>query len=316
LGDIIPGPSSTGAFASLLHIIFGADVAEFPYRGKQTLNRRRLLAYSFRVPVARSHYFFRVARGDRKAVAYHGSILADPETAGLVRLDIQIDDPAPEVSFGEFSASLDYSPTQIGAAVFLLPKTARQRFVMPPRWEVENTVAFSACREFKAESAVKYEDFASAPAGRKEAATREPLKIPAGLPVLVELTTTIDSETAAAGDVFAGRLAEPLEDESGNTLAPRGTLVHGRTMRAERYRFPSAVQIALALETVEIGGAALPFRAVPTKPGAGNGAQKANPAQRGLLPYSSEAGFVVIQLPGDRGVLRPGYRTEWVTAAP
>ena len=70
LNDLIPGLASSGAFASLLHMMFGGDVAEFLYRGKQTLDRRRLLAYSFRVPVPNSHYFLRGASGTRKAVAY------------------------------------------------------------------------------------------------------------------------------------------------------------------------------------------------------------------------------------------------------
>lgn len=316
LGDLIPGPASSGAFASLLHMMFGGDAAEFLYRGKQTLDRRSLLAYSFRVPVPRSHYFMRGARGARKAVAYHGALLADPETGDLVRLDVQIDEPAPESNLCEFNASLDYSRTQIGASGFLLPKTARQRFVMPSRLEAENTVAFSACREFRAESTVKYGDSASAqPGGGKDAATREPLRAPAGLPVSVELTTTIDSDAAAAGDAYAGRLAEPLQDASNDTLAPRGAAVRGRIMRVERYRYPPSVQIALAIETVEIGGAALPFRVAPKRAGSGSGAPKARSAQ-GEPPHSSATDLVVIELPGDRGILRPGYRTEWVTATP
>jgi hypothetical protein len=86
-------------------------------------------------------------------------------------------------------------------------------------------------------------------------------------------------------------------------------------MRVERYRYPPSVQIALAIETVEIGGAALPFRVAPKRAGSGSGAPKARSAQ-GEAPHSSATDLVVIELPGDRGILRPGYRTEWVTATP
>jgi hypothetical protein len=130
------------------------------------------------------------------------------------------------------------------------------------------------------------------------------------------LTTTIDSDAAAAGDAFAGRLAEPLRDETGNTLAPLGTLVHGRIMGVERYKYPTSVQIALALETMEIDGAALPLRAAAKKAGPGSGAQKGSPALREMLPYSPETDAVVIRRSGDRWIVAPGYRTEWVTAAP
>jgi len=317
LGDFIPGPASTGAFASLLHMMFGLDAAEFLYRGKQTLERRRLLAYSFRVPAARSHYSMRVAHGPRRIVAYHGTLLADPETSDLVRLDVQIDDPGLDAGLCEFSASQDYGRTPIGAADFLLPKAARQRFVLPGGWETENTVAFSACREFKAESTVQYEDPAPAqPAGGKGAAAREPLKSSPGMPVSVALTTTIDSDTAAAGDVYAGRLAEPLQDQSGNMLAPRGTTVQGRIMRVERYQYPSSVQFALTLETVEIGGAPLPLHVVPAKSGPAGGALKARPTERVMLPHSPATDYLVIQHSSDRWIVPPGYRMEWVTAAP
>jgi hypothetical protein len=317
LGDLIPGPASTGTFATLLHMMFSGDAAEFVYRGQRTLERRRLLAYSFRVPAARSHYFLRGAQGYRKAAAYHGTILADPDTGDLARLDIQIDDSAPEANLCEFSAELDYSRMRIGAADFLLPKAARQRFVMPSRMEAENTVAFSGCREFKAESAIKYGDPADAqPPGGKDAASRQPPRIPAGLPLSVESTSGIDSDAAAAGDAYSGRLAEPLLDASNNTLAPRGATVHGRIMRAEHYHYPPSVQIELALETVEIGGAALPIRVAAKRAGSGARAQKASPAPRSLLPYSFETDWVVIQLPGDHALLPPGYRTEWVTSEP
>jgi len=316
LPDLIPGPASSGSFNSLIRMMFGGDVAEFLYHGTQTLDRRRLLAYTFQVPVSRSNYFLGNARGTRKAVPYHGTILVDPETGDLARLDVHIDDAEPESNLCEFEASMDFTRTRIGAGDFLLPKTTRQTFVMPTRWETESTVAFSACREYRADSILKYDDSASSrPAGGKDAAARDPRKIPPGLRVSVELTAAIDSATAAAGDAYAGRLAEPLLDQSKNTLAPRGAIVRGRIMSVQSYRYPSSVRIALALETVEIGGAALPFRVVPKRAGSGGDSQGARRPQ-GELPHSSEADCVLIELSGDHRVIRPGYRAEWVTAAP
>jgi hypothetical protein len=84
-------------------------------------------------------------------------------------------------------------------------------------------------------------------------------------------------------------------------------------MRVERYDNPAFVQIGLALEAIEIGGAALPFHAVARTAGSGGGGRT---APRELLPYASETDFLVIQLPGGRRAVSPGYRTEWVTAAP
>ena len=48
------------------------------------------------------------------------------------------------------------------------------------------------------------------------------LDLPAGLPVTIELTDGIDSATAAGGDRFTGRLANPVVDNRARTWCRKG----------------------------------------------------------------------------------------------
>jgi hypothetical protein len=89
--------------------------------------------------------------------------------------------------------------------------------------------------------------------------------------------------------------------------------VRGRIVSVQSYRYPSSVQIALALESVEIGDAALPLRVAPKQAGS---ADSPHLHAHGELPRWFESDYVVIELSGDHRVIRPGHRAEWVTAAP
>ena len=315
------GPTSTGAFGPMLTNIV-ADAPDVRFGGEKAVSGRRLYAYSFRVPIERSHHSFEVLGGSHTAIAYEGTILADPATGAPVQLTVLAGELPTETGCCGYSAELDYSPVRIGAAEFLLPKTARQRFAMPDGREVENTVTFSACREYLAESAVAYQGMPTpAPAASGNAAP-PPVDIPAGLPVAIALTGGISSDVAAAGDPFTGRLAKPLVDPLEHAIAPGGATVHGRIASLVRSLSPERVTIHLTMETVEIGGREVPFRltgrrdrvVVVTGPPAG-GLQSRGVAI-GEMPRGPSADYVELQHSGTRWVIPDGFLTNWVTAGP
>ena len=75
-----PGPSGTGAIGPMLTNVL-ADAPQFQFDGEKTVDGRRLYAWSFRIPLERSHNIF-IGRGGLEAtVAYEGTILAEPEAA-------------------------------------------------------------------------------------------------------------------------------------------------------------------------------------------------------------------------------------------
>ena len=320
-------PTSTGSFGPALLDILG-DATEFQFEGAKTVNGWRAYAYSFRVPVGRSHHSFVVQDGSDKAVAYEGTIFADPETGAPVQLNILAGELPSEANCCRFTTALDYRHVRIGAAEFLLPFEALQRFVMPGGREVENTVTFSSCREYGAESTVAYEGGpSSGPASRADAAPLSAWDAPAGLPVAIALTTRIDSAVAAAGDPFKGRLAAPVLDKLKHVIAPEGSLVRGRVTLAGRMLeqpsstpmlpHPGHVEIHLKIETIEIGGIETPAHLTGKRDPATLSQPHGSFGSRGLpigeIPQRNAEGHATVQCPGKRCVIREGFRTEWVT---
>jgi hypothetical protein len=319
LGELIGSPpTSTGSFGPALIDLF-ADTQEFPFEGEKTVNGRRTYAYSFRVPLDRSHHVFVVQDGSDKPVAYGGTILADPETGAPVQLNILAGELPPEANCCRFTTAMDYRHVRIGAAEFLLPFEALQRFVMPDGREVENTVTFSGCREYGAQSSVAYGGApAPGPAPGGRATPPAVWDAPAGLPVTIALNTRIDSAVAAAGDPFTGRLAAPVVDKFRRVIAPEGALVRGRVALVfRRMHTDPRVAINLKIETVEIGGLEVPAGltgksdpAVRREPSAG---LRSRGVPIGEFPRGAPKGYAEVQCPGARCVIREGFRTEWVT---
>jgi hypothetical protein len=310
-------PSSTGSFGPALVGLI-EDAPEFKFEGEKIVNGRGAYAYSFRVPVERSHHSFVVQDGSDMAVAYEGTIFADPATGAPVQLTILAGELPPEANCCRFTSALDYRRVSIGAAEFLLPFEALQRFVMPGGAEVENTVTFSGCREYGAESRVAYGGGPTpGPAAGANAAPPPSFDAPVGLPVTIALTTRIDSAVAAAGDPFTGRLATPVPDKLKHVIAPQGALVRGRVARVVRILEPALVTIDLKIETVEIGGLEVPVRLTGKSDPAVRkplfGGLRSRGVPIGELPQRIPAGYAAVQCNGKRCVIREGSRTEWVT---
>ena len=188
---------------------------------------------------------------------------------------------------------------------------------MPDGREVENTVTFSACREYRAESAVAYQTPTPPPAASGDAAPPA-IDIPAGLPVAIALNGGISSDVAAAGDPFTGRLARPLADPLKHAIAPSGAMVHGRISSLVLSLSPERVTIHLTTETVEIGGREVPIRltgqrnpVVTTVVSAG-GLQTRGVAI-GEMPRRPYADYIEIQHSGKRWVIPDGFLTNGVT---
>jgi hypothetical protein len=311
---LAPGPSGTGAIGPMLMNVV-EDAPQFQFDGEKTVDGRRLYAWSFRIPMEQSHAIFIEWGGSEAAVAYEGTILAEPETGTPVQLTIVAARLPDETSCCRFTTVLDYSPQRIGAADFLLPRAARQTFTMPDGMEVENMVTFSACREYLAKSTVNYQG-APAPAPGASVDRAPPPRIPGGLPVTIAVTGAIDSDVAAAGDPFTGRLAKPVLDKLKNVIAPAGAIVHGRVTSSSRSVSP-AVDLRLTVQTVEIGGREVPFHLTaklnPSARQPSGGGLQSRGVPIGELPQVRQEGSVDVHRFAKRLVLRDGFVTQWAT---
>jgi hypothetical protein len=315
------GPAATGPFAMLPLQIVQGDATDFAFLGETEVAGRKLYEYSFRVPEARSHYFIHLSSGP-VTTAWSGNVLIDPETFDLVRLTTRTSE-LPRAAFScEISSTSDYAHESVGGRDFLLSRETRQRFIEPSGKETESVVTFSACRD---------EPRSSTPAPKAVAA----VDLPAGLPVQIELETSIDSETASGGDTFTGRISKPVLDaRKQRTLLPEATRVSGRLLKVAQRMRPAEVGIVLKIETALVDGVERPIhlagRVMPQRGwlanllstlsvsggmGGGAGGGMSAPTVE-YHPATIEGEYNPLTFPGSRKIIEPGFKTEWETTEP
>jgi hypothetical protein len=322
IDELVPeGAMGSGPFAAMLLSIFEPRNSRFVYEGDTTLDGRRLMDYSFSVPREDSHYRVK-AKKEWVIAGYTGRLLVDPQTAGLVRLAVRTAELPAATNACETDTTMEYGLVQLGGGDYLLPKATRQRFIGRDGSEAENSVAFSACREYQAESKLTF-GTGPEPAGATRGGARSTAPdLPTGLPVTVELMAAIHFDTAAAGDLINGRLARPIRDApQQKTLAPEGSKVQGRLMRVEiRHSHPAEFRVALRWETLVVDGVRIPFSVLPNRrPTALGKPRVGGLRRRGMeieLPLPGEGRYGVYRFSGEGAVVQSGFRTEWLTAQP
>ena len=315
---IPPGALGTGPFASLLLSVFQIRTPRFVFEGEIVLSGRRIFEYSFAVSEEQSHY--RVKAGAEWIVTgYTGTLLVDPRAAELVRFTVRTEELPAKTNLCEVDTAMDYGKVMLGGIDFLLPAATRQRHIDRDGSEWENDIGFSSCREFQAESAVEF-GMATPSAGR--ISDTAPIRLPAGLPVIVDITTPIYCDRAAAGDRIAGRLEKAvLDGHRQATLAPEGAVLEGRLMRVETHHAkPADVTIAVRWETIEIQGMKVPLRLVPDRrtdrllTAAGQPVPGLQSRREVVLPNPGEGRYGVYHFPGEAPIVPSGFRTLWLTA--
>ena len=263
-------PIGNGEFAALLDVIFLGDVKQFAFESETTVDGRKAFRYSFAVDARESHYKVRpVDGGEQVPVAYSGSVLVDTETGDPLEAEVRTDSMPDASGSCQTLWRLEFTRVRVGSDELLLPRHAAHRFIALDGRETENTTTFSACREYSSHSSVTY---FTEPQGTVEAAKdSDAPRIPWGLRFRLELTSPIDSDTAAAGDRFTARLVSPLLDGA-RLLAPAGALVEGHVSKLKIY-YGTAAEVVLGLspETLEIHGRGVSIGAMPEFPREGRG---------------------------------------------
>jgi hypothetical protein len=318
INELIPtGAIGTGPFAANLLAIFQAYDPNFVFEGETTVGGRRLLEYSFRVQQSMSHYLMKGGK-EWLTIGYTGTLLADPATAELVRIDIRTEELPAATYACEVDTTMEYGMVRLAGDDYLLPRLTRQRFINQDGSEAENAITFSSCREFLGESTVHF----GAQAETKENTPAPTLpELPSGLNVTVEMTSTVELEKAAAGDRIGGRLTEPILDlEKKIILVPAGAALEGRLMRVEtRYGHPNEQGIALRWETLERNGVQTPISLEPDWRTSVSKATKAAGAlkPRGQaieLPRKDETGYAPYHFAGNHIVVQGGLVSRWFTS--
>lgn len=248
------GALSTGAFASLLAVVFRDDEAVFSYKGETTEAARRVAEFEFHVPAPSSHYAFS-GRDSRVITGYFGSIFVEPATADLVRLMVQTEGLPAETGACESSTDLSYNRVRLNDADFLLPSRVQLHILNTDGVELENSAAYSGCHEFLGESTLSFDAPPEPGAAAPRPITASADELPEGLPFTVALTKGIDVAAAAAGDKLTATLTAPIRDAAGRTFVPKGAAITARIVQIRRFYVPQPmVRMVIKLETIEIAG--------------------------------------------------------------
>jgi hypothetical protein len=308
------GALSTGAFASLLAVVFRDDAAVFSYKGETTEAARQVAEFGFHVMAPTSHYIFN-GGGNRVTTGYFGSIFVDPATADLVRLMVQTEGLPVETGACESSTELSYSRVRLNEADFLLPSRVQLHILNTDGVELENTTAYSGCHEFLGESTLSFD----APPEPGTAATLETAasadELPGDLPFTIALTNGINVAAAAAGDKLAATLTTPIRDATGRTFVSKGAAVTARVVQVRRFYVPEPmVRLVIKLETLEIAGtprrltAASEFSSQPPLQARGGFQRRVELA----TPDNQDPEAIVFEAHRPGSII-PGFESKWST---
>jgi hypothetical protein len=182
------------------------------------------------------------------------------------------------------------------------------RMVMTDATETRTTAVYSGCREYHGEATIRFDNAPAA--GEVKAAAVPSGPLPAGLSLSLALTSPIDTDTAAAGDIVTARLRKPVHIAK-EVLVPVGATVEGRIVQMQHWlEKPRRFTVCLMLEKLEVRGVATPLYAKLSREDESRGVH--------LPPWGQSplAAALVFTTDKTRHIVPAGYQTNWVTVTP
>jgi hypothetical protein len=251
------GPLASGDFGPFLTSILAK--AGVSFQEEQAAENKRLLLYSYQMPLNRSGYQI---KGDKGwiPIGYSGTLVLDPVDSDIVGLRIRSDELEGNKAVCQTSSEIEYARVAIHDRAILIPSETRLRIIAPGGGETLSTTEYSQCREYSSKTRLFFDvpqDHPVTPAAQNAG---KPDRLPAGLHFLGRVMTPVDSETAAAGDQIEVVLRKPLRGANNVLIAPAGATLHARLKRVEQW-LGSFTRITLQFETMELNGTAVPLSA-------------------------------------------------------
>jgi hypothetical protein len=318
------GPFGTGSFGGYLLDIFDNDATQFDFRGQQARGGQQVLVYGYTVARSASHYEIRTY-SSWATVGYSGTFEVNPESLEIERVILQARQLPAETGLCEATSTLDYQRVEIGDGSFLLPRESHLHMIVRNGQESDNTTAFSNCREYQAQSDVRFVAPPVMPEKAAEAAPKPPVPGPPPRRYVLDLRIdqSIDTETSAAGDPISATVVHDVHPYQSKEVAiPAGAVAHGRISRVEHHFVPfEYLAIGISFQSLEIAGETSPFTAKPVGSGAavvapvGAGSTAAPPRMVTDGPFPLTAMPQVRTLIGPPNSLVFPYRKHYVMPA-
>lgn len=255
------GPLSSGDFGPLLYLLFTRAVITF--QGEDLTGKKRLLAYSYDVPLDRSSY--KVPSKDGLAVTpYGGTFLLDPVAADIVSLTLQTAELPEGNPDCQDITKVDYGRTQIHDRVVLIPHETNLVTIGRDGGEIHSLTSYASCREFAGKSRILPESTAAPEAPSATAAPAPaPALVPGGLHFRARIITTIDADTSAAGDPIEAVLLSPIRSKD-REWAPAKARLHGHVVALEQRVLPQKYfRVSVQFESIDVNGVSVPLRSAP-----------------------------------------------------
>jgi len=311
------GPIGTGAFGTHLIGVFDNPAVDFQFVGEKTEGDRKVLEYRYHVSREGSRY--RVKTGATwHRVPYDGTFWLDSQSLELRRFTVDADTMPAGSNICQLNATLDYQRVRIGDGDVLLPRSGQMGIVMDTARETANLTTFSDCREYQAESALRFDSGSDVDSAAAKRVVRTPLALPIGLPIELALVDPIDTGTAAAGDPVSAKVVRPVRREgSGEIVIPAGAIVRGRITRMEHHVLPRRYfLVSISFNRLVRGDISSPFAAQydgSEKLARDLGAELRLPS-RGLEFW--DVGTFLFPSSKPVYVLPAGWESKWDTLAP
>jgi hypothetical protein len=247
------GSFHAGNFSGTLKGII-LDSAQRQFVRREAAAGRPLLVFSYRVPVEAGAY--QLGWGRLLAPAgYKGSFRVDAKTYRLTRLDSEAFGFPMGWDLKRLTSKTVYRQVLIGGSPFSLPATSAVD-ARAGGLSYKIRMGFSGCRQYGAESTIRFGETPQQVAPLSQAAR----EFPAGIDFEAALSDSIDFYTAAAGDRVTARVTSPRMPE-----IPKGTLLIGRISRLVRHSSRGSVDrwvTGIRFTELEVEGRTVPLRAM------------------------------------------------------
>jgi len=149
------GTISNGALGSHIDLLLSQDGAEFKYAGTGKKDGRKTFRFDLTVPIEKSHFQVRHNRVSGVA-GYKGSLWVDAETYDPVRVEFKVNRIPSQIGVRSIEETLHYIKLTIGKSDFHLPERSDLSVTDEDGNTMINLIKLKQCREFTADSVVKY----------------------------------------------------------------------------------------------------------------------------------------------------------------
>lgn len=149
------GTIGNNALGSHMDLLLSQHEVDFKYAGNGKKDGHKSLRFDLTVPIEKSHFQVR-HNGSEGIAGYDGSLWVDADTYDPVQVDFKVNRIPSSVGVQFVEESLHYKKLTIGDSEFYLPTRSELSAMDRDGVYTLNMAKLDSCREYTADSVVKY----------------------------------------------------------------------------------------------------------------------------------------------------------------